>query len=217
MECFLKKILNGSSDSESHRYFIRFGKGDYKRRFLLSVSRGNKIKLKGSFELANDFVRFVKESKDVKFSGRVLTKEKVPGKDGKKKAGVHVYEIEESSISEFENAYYYLLNANDSDIVLKIKKSLPKPGKDAEKIDDSFCSLELDMKYWPKLRETFLWDLPECKKAVIEHELIINEIVLPAGEKDPVKIRELAKRKGKIVRKITADGKEDSKEYPLEA
>ena len=217
MESFLKRVLTGKSDSDSHRYFVRFGKGDYKRRFLISINRGEKIKVKTSFEFANDLVKFVDESKNVLFSGKVLTKEKVPGKEGRKKAGVFVYEINQSSIKEFENVYYYLLDVNDSEIVLKIKKSLPKPGKNEEKIDENFCSLIIDKRYWGPLKDAFFWDIPECKKASIEHELKISEIVPPKGESDPVKIRELAKRKGRIVRKAEIDGRESSEEIPVEA
>jgi len=217
MQSFLKKVLNQKGDEESHRYFVRFGKGQYNRRFLISLNRGAKIKIKASFELANDLVKFVDENKEVKFSGAILSKEKIAGKEGKKKKGLLAYEISNSSIKEFENAYNYLLDVNDSDIVLKIKKSLPKPGKNEEKIDDKFCSLEIDTKYWPALKEAFFWDVPECKKAEIEHNLNISEIVMPKNEKDPVKIRELAKRKGIIVRKILCDGKEQKKEFPLEA
>jgi hypothetical protein len=101
--------------------------------------------------------------------------------------------------------------------MLKTKKSLPKPGKDKEKIDDKFCLMEIDGKYWLKIKEAFFWDLPECKKAYIEHEIKISEIILPKGEKEPAKIRELAKRKGTIVRKMIADGKETSREIPFEA
>jgi hypothetical protein len=217
MESFIKKVLTGKSDEDSHRYFMRFGKGDYKRRFLISLNRGTKIKVKTSFEFANDLVKLVNENKNVKFSGKILTKSKVEGMEGRKKAGVFVYEVSECSINKFENAYYYLLDVNDADIVLKIKKALPKPGKDEEKIDDGFCSLTADARYWPVLKNTFFWDVPECKKAEIEHELKINEIITPKGEKDPAKVRELAVRKGSIVRKMIIDGKESSKETPINA
>ncbi len=218
MESFLKKVLTGKGDADSHRYFLRFGKGDYKRRFLISLNKGAKIKVKTSFEFANDLVKFVNENKKVKFSGKVLTKEKAAGKEGRKKAGVFVYEISESSIEEFENAYYYLLDVNDSEIVLKIKKSLPKPGKDEGKIDDGFCSLLIDVKYWNALKSVFFWDLPEgVKKVSIEHELKINDVILPKGESDPVKVREKALRKGTIVRKMVVDDKETRKEIPVEA
>ena len=218
MESFLKKVLTGKGDSDSHRYFMRFGKGDYKRRFLISINKGEKIKIKTSFEFANDLVMFVNENKKVKFSGKVLAKEKVAGKEGRKKAGVFVYEISESSIEEFENAYYYLLDVNDSEIVLKIKKSLPKPGKNEEKIDEGFCVLLINAKYWNALKSTFFWDLPEgVKKVSIEHQLKINDIVMPKEESDPVKVREKALRKGTIVRKMIVDGKETLKEIPVEA
>ncbi len=217
MDSFIKKVLTGKSDADSHRYFIRFGKGDYKRRFLISLAKGNKIKMKTSFEFANDLVKFVDENKKVKFSGKILSKEKVAGKDGRKKAGVFVYEVSECELKEFNDVYYYLLDVNDSEIVLKIKKSLPKPGKEADKIDDGFCSLIVEPKYWAALKNAFFWDLPECKKAVIEHELKIKDIILPKGEKDPAKMRELAKRKGTIIRKMILDGKETAKEVPFEA
>lgn len=217
MENFVKKVIEKRVDQDSHRYFVRFGKGDYKRRFLLSLSKGKKIKIKGSFEWANDFVNFLKENSNLKYSGKILTRDKIPGKEGKKKAGTFAYDIENSQITEYGNAYCYLLNADSEGVVLKTKKSLPKPGKNEDKIDDSFCVLEIDEKYWPNAKAYFFWDLPDCKKANIEHELIITDIILPKNESDPVKIRELARRKGKMIRKIVADEKETTKEYNIEA
>ena len=217
MEGFLKKVLEDKGDEDSHRYFIRFGKGDYKRRFLISLNKGKKIKIRGSFEWANDFVNFVKETGDVAFSGTILMGEKIPGKEGKKQKGCFAYEISETGIEEFENAYFYLLNVNSEDVVLKIKKKLPKPGKSEGKIDDKFCSLDLDLKYWDKVKGVFFWDVPECKKALIEHELKIDSIEFPEGEKDPVKIRELAKRKGKIVRKMIIGEEEIEKDFDFVA
>lgn len=217
MKNFLRKIVEHAGDTDSHRYFVRFGKGTYARRFLMKSEVGKKVKIRTSFELANDLVAFVRELKSARFSGKVLSKEKIAGYDGRKKAGVFVYEVEEIDVSSFGNAYYHLLDMSDPEITLKIKKSLPKPGKNEEKIDDAFCSLDLDPKYWNAAREVFFWDVPEGKKIVIEHELIINDIELPAGENNPVKIRELAKRKGVLVRKITVDGKEFEKKYEIEA
>ena len=213
----MKKIFSREDADEAKKYFVRFGKGKYDRRFLISADKGSKIKIRASFELANDLVKFVKENKEVKFSGKILTKDKVSGKEGRKKAGSFVYEISESSIDEFENAYFYLLNVNSDDLVLKIKKSLPKPGKDSNKIDDKFCSLDIDPSYWEKIKEIFFWDLPDSfKKTKIEHSIVIDDIIYPEGEEDPVKIREMAKRKGKIIRKIKIDGSDESKEINFE-
>jgi hypothetical protein len=215
MESFMKKILSGEISSESRKYFLRFGKGYYKRRFLLSFSMGSKIKIRGSFEWANDFVKFVRKNKDLNFSGKVMSNEKISGLDGRKKGSSFVYEVEESKLNEFESVYFYLVNCNDSEIILKIKKSLPKPGKNEEKIDDKFCSLDLDKKYLGAVKEAFFWDFPDCKKGRVEHEIVIDEVDIPT-EGDPSKVREMAKRKGKIVRKISCDGKESSREHVVE-
>jgi len=217
MKSFVKKIFDGEIDEEVHEHFVRFGKGRYGRRFLISLNKGKKIKIRGSFEWANDFVNFVREIKEVKFSGNILTKDKVEGKEGKKKAGSFAYEIVESSLEGFEDAYCYLLNVNDEDIVLKVKKKLPKPGKNEDKIDDKFCSLDLDLKYWDKVREVFFWDVPECKKALVEHDVDINDIIMPKGIEDPAEIRRLAKRKGTLKRKIIIGDKVENNEKEIEA
>lgn len=183
---------------------------------MISFNRGKKIKIRGSFEWANDFVKFIKENKEVKFSGTILSREKLPGKDGKKKSGSFAYEVVESGLEGFEDAHWYLLNVNDDDIILKIKKKLPKPGKSERKIDDKFCSMDLDLKYWDKIKEVFFWDVPDCKKALIEHDLLITDIVLPVEVEDPVEIRKLAKRKGTIKRRIIIEEKESVEEKKLE-
>jgi hypothetical protein len=218
MKSFLRRVCDGANDSESHRYFIRFGKGNYGRRFLINLDKNKKIKIRTSFELANDLVKLVDSlKKESKYSGKILMKDKVPGLEARKKAGVFVYEVSEKSISEFQNAYYYLLDVNNEEILLKIKKSLPKPGKDEGKIDERFCALDLDLKYWPEVKEFLFWDVPECKKVSIEHNVVISEIELPKGEKDPVKIRENALRVGKMVRTMEVDGKKVVKEYSIKA
>jgi len=57
----------------------------------------------------------------------------------------------------------------------------------------------------------------DCKKCVIEHDLVIDEIVIPSGVSDPVGMREGAVRKGKIVRRMVCDdGDEVSKDYRVE-
>jgi hypothetical protein len=97
-----------------------------------------------------------------------------------------------------------------------MKKKLPKPGKSGDaKIDDKFCVLEADLKYWPQIREAFM--LPECRKCKISHTFVIEEIILPKGEQDFAKMRELAKRKGRIIRKMEADGQQNSEEKNFEA
>ncbi|GAG13546.1 unnamed protein product [marine sediment metagenome] len=217
MECFIKKIWDGKGE-EAHSYFVRFSKGSFENRAILNLQKTSKIKLKGSFEWANDFIKIISEILDINFSGLILSKEQLNLDNEKKKSGIFQYEVSDISsekIKEIGEVYATLLDAETPDIKLKIKKKLPKPGKSEGKIDDKFCQIELDLRYWQEIKNAFM--LPECKKCRISHTFIIEEIILPEDEKDFAKIREKAKRKGKIIRKLEIDKKESKEEKNFEA
>ena len=74
MECFIKEIFNGNCE-RTHNQFVRFGKGKFENRAVLNLQKTSKIKLRGSFEWANDFVEIASELADIKFSGIILSKE----------------------------------------------------------------------------------------------------------------------------------------------
>ncbi|HKZ34215.1 MAG TPA: hypothetical protein VJ142_03215 [Candidatus Nanoarchaeia archaeon] len=227
---FIKHIFVGKADEAVHRQFIRFGKGEYRKRALLSIWKTKNIKVKGSFEFANDFVLFVAGLGNAVFNGTILSKEEIPGLQGIKKEGKIVYNVSNLTSSKVKEiaplVYCFLLNADGNGIKLRIKGKLPKPGKGEGKIDEKFCQLEIDEKYYRAAREDFFWDLPDCKKATIEHTFIIKDIIMPKGEARPglatletdyAKIREMAKRKGRVVRIANVDGKETRKEAEFEA
>ena len=228
---FIKRVFEGKNDDASHRQFVRFGKGEYGGRALLSMRKTKNVKIKGSFEFANDFVLFIAGLGNVSFNGEILSKDEISGLDGKKKAGKWVYAVENFTSSQVKNLsdkiYYFLLNAEQEGIKLKIKDKLPKPGKDKSKVDDKFCQMEIDEKYYRAAKEDFFWDLPDGKKMEVDHKLIIKEIVPPreetssklgqSREKDFAKIREMAKRKGRIIRTANVDGKEVKVEKDFEA
>lgn len=233
MISFLRRVCEGNKDEDSHRYFVRFGKGRFEKKFMTKMNVGKKIKLKASFELANDFVKFAAEINGGKTSGVVFSKKQIndimsknniQGNSERKNGGLfYKNNIAEQELSReqilmlVENSYFSLLEIENNEFFLKIKKALPKPGKGAEKVDDGFCVMELDLKYLPQIKETFFWDMPDAKKIQIEHILEINEIILPENEKDPVKLRENAIRKGKLIRKAVIDGNEIVKGYEIEA
>ena len=58
--------------------------------------------------------------------------------------------------------------------------------------------------------------MTEGRKISIKHKFVIESIVMPKNEKDYTKIREMAKRKGKIIREADVDGKEIVKEKDFE-
>lgn len=230
---FIKKIFLGKGDESVHRQFVRFGKGEYRNRALLSLWKTKNIKIKSSFEFANDLVKLCSGLGNLNVSGIILTKEDISGMmsmnrikgDAEKKRGGLYYQnniIDQELNGEQmrkleESSYFALLNMEAPGIKLKIKPKLPKPGKGEDKIDDKFCQLEIDEKYYMTAKEDLFWDLPDCKKAAIAHTFVIRDIILPKGEKDYAKIRELAKRKGKIIRIANIDGKEVKKEAEFEA
>jgi len=217
MESFIKKVWDGKAE-EAHNQFVRFGKGRFENRAVLVLQKTSKIKLRGSFEWVSDFAKLASELVEASFSGIILSKEKISELGaGKQKSGIIEYQVSVDSkkIQEIKDKVYaLLLNAETPSLILKTKKKLPKPGKGADaKADDKFCQLEADLKYWPQIRDAF--KLPECKKAKISHTILIEDIIIPEGEKDFVKIRELAKRKGKIIKISEVDSIEikDEKEF----
>jgi len=229
----IKKIFDEDIDEDVHLQFIRFGKGVYKGRFLLGLWKTNKIKVKTSFEFANDLVLLCSGFGDCKVSGIVLSKKdisdvmsknNIKGNSETKKGGLYYQnnipnqELKRDQLIELEKeSYFVLLDIEGDGFKLKVKEKLPKPGKSEKKIDDKFCQLEADEKYYSKIKEDLFWDMPEVKKINISHEVIIDEIVMPKNEKDYSKIREMAKRKGKIIRKATIDDKEIIREKEFEA
>lgn len=232
MASFLRKIFEKKSDDKVHRQFIRFGKGEFNGRFILNLHKSKRIKVKTSFELANDLVDLCSEFGNSKVSGLVLSKNdisnimsqnKIQGDSETKKGGLYFEnEIKEQVLTKeqimklSENSYFMLLDMENENFVLKMKKKLPKPGKAEDKIDDKFCQLEADEKFYSKIKEALFWDVKESKKINIKHSISIKEIVMPKGEKDFAKIREMAKRKGTILRKIIVDEKETEQKIEFE-
>jgi len=222
MDSFIKKIWHGKGE-EAHQYFIRFSKGKFEKRAVLNLQKTTKIKLRGSFEWANDFIKLAAELSPLIFSGIIFSKQELAELTSfktKKKEGITQYEVSGITSEQIkqlqDKVYCMLLDAENEEVIVKIKKKLPKPGKSGEgKVDDKFCQLEVDLKYWQPVKDSFM--LPECKKAKISHTFIIEGIILPEGEKDFAKIRELAKRKGRIIRTSEIDGKESREEKEFAA
>lgn len=233
MDSFIKKVFNSKVDDKVHAQFVRFGKGEYKGRAAATLVKTTKVKLKGSFEYSCDFVELATElGHEFEVEGILLSKEDL-SKDFSsnnihavmttKKGGLYYeFEVEKQKISADKlrhltsKSYAALLDVNCTGIELKIKKKLPKPGKSGDlKIDDGFCIMEADLSHYAKMKEAFFWDVGDFKKGKSRHEYQITDLVMPQNEKDFEKIRILTKRKGKIIRKLDIDGREEIKEREL--
>ena len=61
MKSFIRKIFDKEIDDSVHGQFVRFGKGNYEKRAVMKLHKTSAIKVKGSFEYANDFVLLICE------------------------------------------------------------------------------------------------------------------------------------------------------------
>jgi len=212
---FLNKLWKNSVDDSVHFQFVRFGKGIFEKRFVFKVRKGDPVKLNSTFELATDLILFAASiAKSIHVEGVILSKEKLPF-EGKKKGQLTAYNVnKEMTYSELEElskkAYFMLLDGQGEGVSLKVKKTLPKPkpkGADS-KVNDKFCVLEVQGSAFSRIKEEFLFGLPEGKKYEVEHRVAVDSVIIPDDEKDPEQIRLKAQKKGKITRKAIVDGKE---------
>ena len=103
---------------------------------------------------------------------------------------------------------------------LKVKPKAPKsgkPGKGAEMPKPDFCKLVTTDN---NLGASFIFEKTDFKDALVNHTFFIEEMVVPEelkSEKDFSKVREMARRKGRIVRKTIIDEVESEKTIEFEA
>jgi len=225
---FIKNIFENKIDSNVHKQFVRYGKGTFQDRALVELSVSKNIKIKTSFEYANELVKLLANTiKDKTLvTGGVITTKKIDDftfEDIKQFAGVKTYHINadlsKSDILNLMDKYdaIYCLSFSTEYGTLKIKVKTPKsakPGKgegDEAKADYcTFTSNDLNLK------EEFAFDVKgDFKKFRASHTFIINEIIVPKElENDFARARVEAKRKGKIIRITDVDGKK--KEITME-
>lgn len=221
---FVKQIVDGQVDDSIHKKFSRYGKGEYERALLL-IKKGKNLKIKASYDWANDFFGIIAENvkKDAEVKGKIIaTRDFESEIDVEasffKRGKLHTAEINTTLNPEqmkalhekFKNDFL-LLNVKSGDFKLSVKSSMPKPGG---KIKEDFCSATLPLNVLDEFAFDFDKNFSEAK---IVNKFVITELVLPKEyENDFAMARLMAKRKGKLVRKITVDGKNIEKEYSIE-
>lgn len=232
---FIKKIVDKNFDDSVHSQFQKFSRGEFKNRAVIKAKNsGGKYSITTTAEFANEFVRIVAEKlgdEKVKVTGIIVSTADLTGElefKGKKQfQGVKSYVIESemgskeiiSLLNKFPKAFFALsFETKNDETKIKIKAKAPKSGKPGSKGEETpnpdFCRLVTRDK---KIAESFVFEKPEFKDALINHTFLIEEIIFPQGEKDFAKIRELAKRKGRILRKAIIDEEEYKKDIEFAA
>lgn len=232
---FIKKIFDGEIDKSVHLQFQKFSKGEFKDKALIKAKQSKgKYTIITTAEFANEMVEEVaKKLGDSKtqIRGAIISTSDLTGKldfqNKKQFMGIRQYIIDKEMdgngilewLEKFPKAFFALSFKTEKDnTILKIKPKSPKSakaktGKGAKPKPD-FCKLITTDSH---LGKNFVFEKPDFKKAEISHTFIINELIFPEDEKDFAKIREMAKRKGKIVREAIIDDKKIVKEIGFAA
>jgi len=230
---FIKKAIDGERGEEDvHLQFQKFGKGEFRDKALIKAKkRKNEFIISTTSEFANELVRFCAGKlggEKVNVTGAVVSTndltDELDFKDKKQFQGVKRYIIDKEMsgdeiielLDKFPKAFF-ALSFKGMGNELKIKPKAPKSAKpknkgEAPKAD--FCKLKTTDAGFAT---SFVFEKPDFKDAEINHTFFITELVLPKDEEDFAKIREMAKRKGKIVRSAVIDGVESKKDYEFEA
>ena len=232
---FLRKLWSNKAEDLVHIQFQKFSKGEFKNKSVISASLSKeKYKISATYEFSNEFVMALAEKileKKTTVTGVIIStrdlSDEISFKEKKQFMGVKQYIIDaEMSGKEIITlcnklpSSFFALSFKTDDSELKIKTKSPKSAKPSTKGDSKpapdFCKITTTDN---KLAEDILFDvdIKNFKKADICHTFIIKEIILPKNESDPSKMRELAKRKGVIIRKLVVDGKESVEEKDFTA
>lgn len=227
----MKKIFDGVFDAEVHANFLKFGRGEYKNKYLLEGKRqAKKWAVKAGAEYANFLVRrcLEKAGGPVAVTGVIVSTldlrdeisfdlKKVSNFQGVRK---HVIdsEVNPDNIFELIDKYpkaFFALSLKGDGFVLKIKPKGPADGKKGKGEDEGpvadFCSLKSDDR---AIIDELFFGVGDFKEVSVNHTIEVSDIIYPANveELKPAEVRELAKRKGVIKRKVVADGIEKNSE-----
>jgi DNA-directed RNA polymerase subunit H (RpoH/RPB5) len=238
MDCFIKKIFDGKTDELVHVQFQKFSRGEFKDKAVIIYSNSKgKYSLSTTYEYANEFSRALAEklgNNKTMITGVIVSTRDLTGqinfKDKKQFAGVKQYVLESemsgddiiSLINKMPTAFF-ALSFKVGDIELKTKPKAPISGKpstkssDEQEIKADFCKLYTNDLSFIK---QFVFDseiTSDTKKAQILNHYSITNIEVPKGETDPLKMRENAIRKGKIIRTIKIEDKIIKKEHDFSA
>lgn len=231
---FIKKIFDGETDESVHLQFQKFSRGEFRDRAVVKVKKsGSKYTISTTAEFGNELVRILAEKlgdKKTKVIGSIIGTNDLKGiLDFKKISqfqGVKNYSIDmEMSgaeilnlLNKFPKNFFGLSFAVGED-VLKIKPKAPKSAKPKNKEEapnPDFCKLVTTDE---KIGKSFVWEKSSFKDALISHDFIIEEIVVPEylkKEKDFAIVREKSLRKGKIVRRGEIDSEKIFEEKAFE-
>jgi len=231
----IKKIFNSVFDEEVHSDFLKFGKGEFKGKFLIEAKKQkDKWAVKTGPEFANFFVKKCLEDVEDKIwiKGLIVSTfdlsneikfpvEKIKNFMGVRQVVINA-EANKSDILELIEKHpraFFALSFSTPKNELKIKPKSAKSAKPSKKQGEqkpNFCSLKT--KDENIIRELF-FDFPNFNEIKIKHTIKVERITYPKEDSDlkPEEIREKSKRKGVLIREVEVKKKKKIREVEFEA
>jgi hypothetical protein len=228
----IKNIFEGNCDAEVHSDFLKFGKGEFKDKYLVEAKKvKDRWNIKTGAEFANYLVRkgIEKSPGKIKVTGVIVSTMplEIPFSSGKKQfMGVKQFQVsgdvEAKQILDLMNQYprvFFALSFILPDYELKIKAKAPKsakPSTSEKEAKAEFCSLKTSDANFVK--EMF-FDFPTFQEISVRHTLKISDMIYPKdlAKMKPEEVREQSKRKGILVRNVLIDGKNEVRQANFEA
>jgi hypothetical protein len=236
MDSFIKKIFNRDIDYLVHFQFVKFSKGNFESRAMIRAKNSSgKFSIATTHEYAKEIIITLAEKlgdNKTNVTGALISALDLDfDYDERKMAmGIRKYMLNREMTgkqildlcNKLDKAFFGLsFKVGETELITSPKS--PKSAKGAgsakkegskEKID--FIKIKTTDK---DLVDSLIFDdeAKDFNKIEIKHKFIIEDIIIPTGEKDFAKIRELAKRKGKIIRELNIDDKIIKKEIEFEA
>ncbi|MEK6908548.1 MAG: hypothetical protein AABX23_00665 [Nanoarchaeota archaeon] len=232
MDFFIHKLCSGKTDDLVHLQFEKYSRGLFANK---AIVRGKYSKGDYSFvttnEYASDFVRACAEelgNSSTKVEGVIISTKALPENikygDISQFMGVKKYSISQEltgdqiiSICDSVPRAFIALSFSTPKSELKIKPKAPKsakPGTNSDDVKVDFCKLKTKN---PEFAKKLFFEIHEFKTAEARHDFEIKDIEVPKDEKDPLKMRERAVRKGNIIRKLKVNEAESIKDYLFSA
>lgn len=241
MDNYIKKIFEGNykDDDLVHSHFVKFSRGEFMGRAMIKarVSKSNWV-IDTTSEYAKDLILTLAEklgSEKTTVSGAIISMFDLDGFDydeRKMAMGARKYMLYDKEMSgdeiidiinKTQNAFFALsFSVGDTELNIKPKSPKSAKGSGSQKNENkkpkiNFIKLKTNDK---EIVDNLIFedDAKGFKKILIQHTIIVDEIVMPeTEEKDFSKIREMALKKGKIIRKGVVDDLDYSLETEFEA
>lgn len=215
--------MQGIESEHAHNKFIRYSKGSFVGPLLIMRFTANSVKLAGSFHFGDEFLYLVSDvlgNREVHIKGSLvwnaeLSKELeslgIKYVKVTKSRGIFKYVLDNDvKLTDFMDTlgkYNLLVSLKTGDISLTMKSSFPKPNKE---FGPDFCKVTLPKEFIEPVLKEFAFDVEKekCKRIDISHLIEVEDILLPDCDNFE-EARRLAKRKGKLTRKVIVNSEEE--------